>query len=140
MTFLATLLKIVSETDCKQCERVVSALEEIDDDADQNGIAFVRIDDWELAKAWGVHALPALLYFRLGSEDPVIFAGDLRSPQKIIEWLLMRKDPGGNAIEEVSGDKVAKLVQGGGDSSEDHDGGDGDGAGSVVIYFCKTIS
>lgn len=49
-----------------RCERVVSALEEIDDDADQNGIAFVRIDDWDLAKSWGVHALPALLYFRLG--------------------------------------------------------------------------
>jgi hypothetical protein len=55
----------VSETDCKQCERVVSALEEIDDEADENGMAFVRIDDWELAKGYGVHALPAMLYFRL---------------------------------------------------------------------------
>lgn len=26
----------------------------------------MRIDDWDLAKSWGVHALPALLYFRLG--------------------------------------------------------------------------
>jgi len=53
-----------SETDCKQCERVVSALEEIDDEADESGIAFVRIDDWPLAQQYGVHALPALLYFR----------------------------------------------------------------------------
>ncbi|ODM96284.1 putative protein disulfide-isomerase C1F5.02, partial [Orchesella cincta] len=98
-----------SETDCKQCERVVSALEEIDDDADQNGIAFVRIDDWELAKGWGVHALPALVYFSIGAEEPVIFAGDLRSPQKIMEWLLNRKDPGGVTIEEVTSDEVAKL-------------------------------
>lgn len=67
----------------------------------------------------------------MGSEDPVIFAGDLRSPQKIIEWLLMRKDPGGNAIEEVTGEELAKLVEGDG-SSEDEE----EGAGSVVIYFC----
>lgn len=30
----------------------------------KNGIAFVRVDDWELAKSFGVHALPALLYFK----------------------------------------------------------------------------
>ena len=54
----------VSETECKQCEKVLQSLEEIDDDADERGIAFVRIDDWELAKSLGVHALPALLYFR----------------------------------------------------------------------------
>lgn len=42
----------------------------------------------------------------------------------------MRKDPGGNAIEEVTREQLVKMVQGDG-SGED------DGSGSVVIYFCE---
>ncbi|CAG7689960.1 unnamed protein product [Allacma fusca] len=109
-----------SETECKQCEKVLQSLEEIDDEADDRGIAFVRIDDWDLAKSFGVHALPALLYFRLGSEDPVIFTGDLRSSQRILDWLSNRKDPTGVSIVEVNGDELKNVLA---------------GDESVVVYF-----
>ncbi|XP_021959977.1 uncharacterized protein LOC110855885 isoform X3 [Folsomia candida] len=121
---LATMF--FSETDCKQCQRVVESLEQIDDEADENGIAFVRVDDWELAKSFGVHALPALLYFKLGSDEPIIFAGDLRSPQKILEWLLMRKDPSGTAIEEKEGEELGKMIE-------------EEGSSLVVYFFNKTV-
>ena len=48
------------------------------------------------------------LYFvfsRLGSEDPVIFTGDLRSPSRILDWLSNRKSPSGVNIVEVAGDE-----------------------------------
>lgn len=50
-------------------------IEHIDDDADAAGINFVKIDDRQMAKEFGVFALPAVLFFKLGSKDPVIFAG-----------------------------------------------------------------
>jgi hypothetical protein len=61
----------------------------------------------------------------LGSEDPIIYAGDLRSPQKILEWLLMRKDPSGTAIEEVEGEALDKMIE--------------DGASVVIYFFNKTV-
>ncbi|XP_015123267.1 uncharacterized protein LOC107045483 isoform X2 [Diachasma alloeum] len=61
--------------ECKQCSRVLSEIEHIDDEADHAGINFVKIDDKQLAKEFGVFALPAILFFRMGSKEPVIYAG-----------------------------------------------------------------
>ena len=41
-------------------------LEKIDDEADQAGVRLVKVDDSTLAKRYGVHALPALLFFKHG--------------------------------------------------------------------------
>lgn len=54
----------------------------------------VKIDDTALAKQYGVHALPALLFFKKGDEDPIIFAGDLKKSNRILDWLVSMKDPG----------------------------------------------
>lgn len=62
--------------DCKQCNRVLAEIEHIDDDADKAGIDFVKIDDKKLAKEMGVFALPAILFFKMGSKEPVIYAGN----------------------------------------------------------------
>ena len=53
----------------------MSEIEHIDDEADGAGINFVKIDDKKLAKEYGVFALPAILFFKLGSKEPVIYAG-----------------------------------------------------------------
>lgn len=65
----------VSE-DCKQCPRVLAEIEHIDDEADGAGINFVKIDDKKMAKEFGVFALPAILFFRQNSKEPVIYAGE----------------------------------------------------------------
>lgn len=61
--------------ECKQCPRVLAEIEHIDDEADGAGINFVKIDDKKMAKDFGVFALPAILFFKLGSKEPVIYAG-----------------------------------------------------------------
>lgn len=63
-----------SDRNCKQCDKVLAQLEHIDDEAGAAGIDFVKIDDQELARQYGVFALPAVVFFRGGSE-PVIYAG-----------------------------------------------------------------
>jgi hypothetical protein len=61
--------------DCKQCGRVLVEIEHIDDEADGAGIDFVKIDDKQMAKELGVFALPAVVFFKMGSKEPVIYAG-----------------------------------------------------------------
>lgn len=63
--------------DCKQCKQVLAEIEHIDDDADGAGIDFVKIDDKQMAKECGVFALPAIVFFKLGSKEPTIYAGIL---------------------------------------------------------------
>lgn len=67
----------LDSNECKQCSRVLSEIEHIDDDADGAGIKFVKLDDKQLAKEFGVFALPAILFFKMGSKEPVIYAGEI---------------------------------------------------------------
>ena len=57
-----------------ECESVLEALEEIDDEADMYGIDFVKSDDENTAKSvGGVFSTPALVYFRKG--HPLVYDG-----------------------------------------------------------------
>ncbi|XP_019768241.2 uncharacterized protein LOC109543133 isoform X3 [Dendroctonus ponderosae] len=96
--------------DCKQCPKVLSEVEHIDDEADAAGINFVKIDDKSLSKEYGVFALPAILFFKMGSKDPVIYAGDLYDEQQILQWLLTQKDPSGEIIEASEGSELIRLI------------------------------
>ncbi|XP_043680384.1 uncharacterized protein LOC122634920 isoform X3 [Vespula pensylvanica] len=98
-------------TDCKQCSRVLAEIEHIDDEADSAGIKFVKIDDKELAKHYGVFALPGILFFKLTSKEPVIFAGDLYDEEQILQWLMTQKDPSGEAIEVLDGEELLNLIR-----------------------------
>ncbi|XP_047510289.1 uncharacterized protein LOC125053115 isoform X4 [Pieris napi] len=106
--------------DCKQCPRVLAEIEHIDDDADGAGINFVKIDDRQMAKEFGVFALPAVLFFKMGSKDPVIYAGDLYDEQQLLSWLLVQKNPAGDVIEALEGQELLDLIE---DSS------------SIAVYF-----
>jgi hypothetical protein len=57
----------------KKSEKVLRELENIDDEADQLGIAFVKIADEELAEEYSLSSLPTLVYYR--NSIPVIFEG-----------------------------------------------------------------
>jgi hypothetical protein len=57
----------------KKSEKVLRELENIDDEADQLGIAFVKIADEELAEEYSLSTMPTLVYYR--NSIPVIYEG-----------------------------------------------------------------
>ena len=53
---------------------MLSELEHIDDDCDQKGIAFIKINNAAEAKEYGIDKLPALIYFE--NKIPAIYGGN----------------------------------------------------------------
>ncbi|GFY48898.1 protein disulfide-isomerase [Trichonephila inaurata madagascariensis] len=97
---------------CRKCARALEELENIDDDAEAQNIHFVKIDDEKLARSFGVFSVPALVFFRFGdTEDPVIYAGDLKNGTDILGWLITQKDPSSDMIEEMDGDELEELIE-----------------------------
>ncbi|XP_011196595.1 uncharacterized protein LOC105221368 isoform X6 [Zeugodacus cucurbitae] len=114
------LAVIFYSEECKQCPRVLAEVEHIDDEADKAGIDFVKIDDKHMAKEFGVFALPAIVFFKPSSKEPVIYAGDLYEEEQILAWLLTQKDPSGDVIEDLEGEKLVHLIE---------------ESGSIAVYF-----
>ena len=108
--------------DCKQCDKVLEELEHIDDEAEDAGIDFIKIDDKEFARQMGVYALPAVVFFRHGHLEPVIYAGDLKNEERLLEWLLLQKDPTTDIIEEFEDEELVECIR----QKE-----------FVAVYFCQ---
>ena len=53
-----------------------------------------------MAKSIGVYAHPSLVIFRQYGKEPIIYAGDIKNKDAMLEWLLVQKDPTNEAIEE----------------------------------------
>ena len=111
-----------SDTDCKQCDGVLQELENIDDDADTAGIPIVKLEDKTLAKSVGVFSLPAVVFFKNFGEEAVVYTGDLKREESILEWLMVQKDPSNDAIEELEGENLRNIVE----SSD-----------AVAVFVCK---
>ncbi|KAG5893623.1 hypothetical protein JTB14_006290 [Gonioctena quinquepunctata] len=117
--------KIVEETDfvavlfykpdCKKCSKVLLELENIDDEADQLGIGFVKINDENLADEYNLGTLPALVYYR--HQIPIIYEGELTKEEDVLEWLVQHKSTGDedDIIEDVTLKTLTTLI-----SSVDH--------------------
>lgn len=101
---------------------MLQELEHIDDDADAAGINFVKIADRSMAKEFGVFALPAIVFFKVGQREPIIYAGDLYDEDALLNWLLTQRNPSGEFIEDMEGVQLRKLIE---------------EAASVAVYFCK---
>ena len=56
-----------------ESSRVLEELEKIDDECDQHSISFVKIDNPEEAKEYGIDSVPSLIYFENGI--PSVFEG-----------------------------------------------------------------
>lgn len=52
---------ISDDKDQKKSQKVLSELENIDDECDQNDIAFVKIDDDKEAQEWGIDEIPTIV-------------------------------------------------------------------------------
>lgn len=50
--------------------------------------------------------------------------GDLYEEDQILNWLMTQKDPGGDVIEDIEGERLISLIE---------------ESGSMAIYFCKCL-
>lgn len=60
---LITLYPFPDDKNQKKSQKVLVELENIDDECDQNDIAFVKIDDLKEAQEYGVQSFPQLIFF-----------------------------------------------------------------------------
>lgn len=51
-----------------------------------------------------------------------ILSGDLYEEDQILNWLMTQKDPGGDVIEDLEGQRLIDLIE---------------ESGSMAVYFCK---
>ncbi|CAH1113505.1 unnamed protein product [Psylliodes chrysocephalus] len=112
--------KIVEETDyvavlfykpeCKKCSKALQELENIDDEADQLGIGFVKINDESLADEYNLGTLPSLVYYR--HQIPIIYEGELTKEDDVLEWLVQHKSTGDedDIIEDVTLKTLTTLI------------------------------
>lgn len=73
------------DKDQRRSKKVLAELENIDDECDEKNIVFVKIDNEEEAKEYGIETIPSLLYFE--SEIPYIYEGKLSFCSAIISSL-----------------------------------------------------
>lgn len=108
--------------ECKRCARALQELENIDDEADQLGIGFVKIHDAALAEEYNLGSLPALVYYR--RQIPILFEGELSKEEDVLEWLVENKSTGDeeDVIEDVTLKTLSTLI------------GNID---NLVVLFCK---
>lgn len=67
------ILTNLDKPECKRCTKALQELENIDDEADQLDIGFVKIHDEALADEYNLGALPALVYYR--HQIPILYEG-----------------------------------------------------------------
>lgn len=63
----------VDKPECKRCQKALQELENIDDEADQLDIGFVKIHDEALSDEYNLGSLPALVYYR--HQIPILYEG-----------------------------------------------------------------
>lgn len=63
----------LDKPECKRCTKALQELENIDDEADQLEIGFVKIHDESLADEYNLGTLPALVYYR--HQIPILYEG-----------------------------------------------------------------
>ncbi|GFQ72443.1 thioredoxin domain-containing protein [Trichonephila clavata] len=100
-----------AEAGCKLCGKVIEELEKIDDEAEAESIHIVKVDDSSFSKKYGVFAFPAMLFFRGPESEPIIYAGDMKNGERMLDWLLTQKDPDADVIEEIEGEELRHTIE-----------------------------
>lgn len=80
-------------------------MENIDDECDQLGITFVKIDNLEEALEYGISTPPKLIYFEKGI--PTIYEGNLEDEEKLLKWL--EEQTNSDQIEDIT-DEMLDLI------------------------------
>lgn len=98
---------IADDNNDRKSQRVLNELENIDDECDQLGIAFVKIDNDEEAKEYGIEKLPTLLYFEKGI--PTYYEGNLEEEEKVLEWLRYQTES--DEIEDITDEMLDLIIE-----------------------------
>lgn len=115
---LGLILFVEDKQNHKKSEKILQKLEEIDDDADEQDIGFVKISDESLSYEYGLEDLPALVYYR--KKIPIVYSGDLENEKKVLDWLIEFRDTvddpdeyveDSDEIEDVSAGVLQQLIE-----------------------------
>ena len=119
--FILKLTYFISDdNNDKKSSKVLAELENIDDECDQLGIAFVKIDNADEAKEYGIEKLPKLLYFEKGI--PTVYEGNLEKEEEVLRWMELQTSS--DEIEDVTDEMLDLII-----SKMHH----------VAVLFCEFI-
>lgn len=90
----------------RKSQRVLNELENIDDECDTLGIVFVKIDNAEEAKEYGINKIPSLLYFEKGI--PTLYEGNLEDEEKVLKWLDSQSKS--DHIEDITDEMLDMVI------------------------------
>lgn len=101
-------------------QKVLSELENIDDECDQLGVTFVKIDNADEAKEYGIDRVPKLLYFEKGI--PTVYEGKLENEDELLRWL--EQQTTSDEIEDITDEMLDLIIE---------------KMPYVAVLFCKRI-
>lgn len=88
-------------------QSVLTELENIDDECDTIGVTFVKIDNADEAKEYGIDTVPKLLYFEKGI--PTVYEGNLLNEQELLRWLEMQTTS--DEIEDITDEMLDLIIE-----------------------------
>lgn len=101
-------------------QKVLEELENIDDECDSLGITFVKIDNIDEAKEYGIDSVPQLLYFEKGI--PTVYEGRLEDEESVLKWL--EQQTTSDEIEDITDEMLDLILE---------------KMPYVAVLFCKLI-
>lgn len=118
--FLKTDLLTTDDNNDDKSQTVLEELENIDDECDSLGITFVKIDNIDEAKEYGIDSVPGLLYFEKGI--PTVYEGRLEDEESVLKWL--EQQTTSDEIEDITDEMLDLILE---------------KMPYVAVLFCKLI-
>lgn len=91
----------------RKSQKILNELENIDDECDQIGVTFVKLDNLEEAKEYGIEKIPSLLYFEKGI--PTLYEGNLEDEEKVLKWLENQQKT--DQIEDITDEVLDMIIE-----------------------------
>lgn len=104
----------------KKSQKILSELENIDDECEEKDIDFVKTSDEGIDKEYDLSELPALAFYR--HKFRTIYEGDLMHEEAILKWVLELHDSQPDVIENVDRKTLKDLI-----TDVEH----------LAVFFCK---
>lgn len=105
LDFYSYCMIIPDDNNDQRSQDVLAELENIDDECDALGITFVKIDNVDEAKEYGIEEVPSLLYFEKGI--PTVYEGRLEDETILLKWL--EQQTTSDEIEDIT-DEMLDLI------------------------------
>lgn len=103
--FTGCVCSFPDDNNDQRSQDVLAELENIDDECDALGITFVKIDNVDEAKEYGIEEVPSLLYFEKGI--PTVYEGRLEDETILLKWL--EQQTTSDEIEDIT-DEMLDLI------------------------------